>query len=158
MVLRFDTRGLPLAGLDRSTIRRLCAAVLRGEGVAERCAVGVSLVDDDEIARLNGHHRGLHGATDVLSFPLDAPTAARGEQPAFVVPSRRRRELGDVVVSVPRVLVQAREYGHSPRRELAYLITHGLLHILGHDHEDEADRAIMREREEAALAEVGLTR
>ncbi len=129
----------------------------------ERCTVGLSVVNDDEIACLNARHRGIEGPTDVLSFPLDPPPRAGaradgGEPPTFVSPPRRRRELGDVVVSYERVLAQAREYGHSAGRELAYLIAHGLLHLLGHDHEVEGERAVMREREEAALAEVGLTR
>ena len=163
LVVRFDARRVPAVRVDRSTIRRLCAAVLRGEGVADRCALGISLVDDDEIARLNACHRGIDGPTDVLSFPLAPPPGAGArssgrEQPMFVSPPGRRRDLGDVVVSYPRALAQAREYGHSPHRELAYLIAHGLLHILGHDHEEDSQRTVMREREEAALVEVGLPR
>ena len=68
------------------------------------------------------------------------------------------RELGDVIVSYPRAVAQAEEYGHSVERELAYLVVHGVLHILGHDHEVPEEQAVMRAREEAALAVVGLTR
>ena len=163
VAVRFDTRGAPDAGLDRAAIRRLCSAVLRGEGVAERCALGISLVDDDEIARLNARYRAVDRPTDVLSFPLDPPSrrgaaASGAEHAAFVAPPGRRRELGDVVISYPRAVAQAGEYGHSLERELGYLIAHGLLHILGHDHEEERERTLMRQREEEALAQVGLTR
>ena len=67
----------------------------------------------------------------------------------------RRRELGDVIVSYPRAVAQAEEYGHSVERELAYLVVHGVLHILGHDHEMPDEQAVMRAREEAALAASG---
>ena len=66
--------------------------------------------------------------------------------------------LGDVVVSFPRAMEQAREYGHSPERELAYLVAHGVLHVLGYDHEEDADQRRMREREEEALGPLGFTR
>ena len=163
VTVRFDTRRVQPARLDRATIRSLCSAVLRGEGVPGRCSVGVSLVDDDEIARLNALHRGIDRPTDVLSFPLDPPSrpgwaSSPPEHPPFASPPGRRRELGDIVVSYPRAAAQAEEYGHTLEREVGYLIAHGLLHILGHDHEEEAERALMRRREEAALAAVGLTR
>jgi len=63
-----------------------------------------------------------------------------------------------VIVSYPRAVAQAEEYGHSVERELAYLIVHGILHIMGHDHEVPDEQAVMREREEAAMIAVGLTR
>ena len=90
--------------------------------------------------------------TDVLSFALADGTDE------FALPPGVPRELGDVVVSYPRAVAQAEEYGHSVERELAYLVVHGVLHILGHDHELPAEQAAMRAREEAALALVGLAR
>ena len=126
--------------------------------------VTVHLVLDAEIARLNARHRGIDRATDVLSFPLDVPPTVAGLAGdrlggrAFVAPPGEPRELGDIVISYPRVLAQAAEYGHSVERELGYLVAHGLLHILGHDHEEAEERAVMRAREEAALAAVGLVR
>ncbi len=161
--VRVDTRRVPAARLDRKVLRRLCTALVRGEGVEEPCALNVTLVGDAEIARLNARHRGIDGPTDVLSFPLHPPstgTERDGGSPiqVFVSPPGCPRELGDVVVSYPRAVAQAKEYGHAPEREIAYLISHGLLHILGHDHETDDGRALMREREEAALAQVGLAR
>ena len=77
---------------------------------------------------------------------------------AFVLPPRVRRHLGDIVLSWPRAVAQAAEYGHSVEREAAYLAVHGLLHLLGHDHELPAEAETMRAREEAILAPLGLSR
>jgi probable rRNA maturation factor len=133
-------------------LREVCAAALVGEGVTGPVILTVTLVDDDEIREINRRHRDIDRPTDVLSFPL--VDDANG----FALPPGAPRELGDVVVSYPRTLVQAAEYGHSVQRELAYLVVHGVLHIMGHDHELPAEQAVMRAREEAALAVVGLTR
>jgi probable rRNA maturation factor len=153
--LRIRVRRATGARPDRGTLRTVCENVLRGEGIHGACLLTVAIVTDEEIHRLNLEHRQVDRPTDVLSFSLVDPTL---DVWGFVTPPGEPRELGDVVVSYPRVLAQAEEYGHSPARELAYLVAHGLLHILGHDHEEEAERAVMRRREEAALAPVGLTR
>ncbi len=135
-------------------LRDVCRAVLRGEGVRGPVALTIHLVDETAIARLNARHRRLATPTDVLSFPL-VPSADADE---FVLPPGASDDLGDVVISYPRALAQAEEYGHAPERELGYLAAHGLLHILGHDHEEVMERVRMRQREEAALTSVGLTR
>jgi probable rRNA maturation factor len=115
--------------------------------------LNVHFVDDDEIRALNAEHRGKDTHTDVLSFPLHDPNGMR-----FVLPPGVPANLGDVVVSLPRAEEQAHDFGHSVERELAYLVAHGVLHLLGHDHEVESDRRRMRQLEEAALAPLGLTR
>jgi probable rRNA maturation factor len=138
---------------DRSALKAVCIAALAGERVGGDMLLTVTFVDDAEIQAINAAHRGIDRTTDVLSFSLvDDP------DPSFAVPPGELRELGDVVVSYPRAVAQAEEYGHSVDREVAYLVVHGLLHILGHDHEQPDEQAAMREREERALATVGLTR
>ena len=134
-------------------LHRVVREVLRGEPslAGSRVEVSVALVDDRAIAELNRRYRGKEGPTDVLSFPMDAPGAA----PA---PDGQPVLLGEIVISVPRALEQAERYGHSPRRELAYLAVHGCLHLLGYDHHDPASRQVMRAREETALAACGLSR
>jgi probable rRNA maturation factor len=112
--------------------------------------IGVHLVGDETIRALNAEHRDKDSATDVLSFPL-----LSGD---FVVPPGEPLHLGDVVVSYPRAVAQADEYGHSVERELAYLVAHGVLHVLGYDHEEERERLQMREKEEEALRPLGFTR
>jgi probable rRNA maturation factor len=127
--------------------------VLEREGISGDVILTVTFLDDAEIRTINAEHRGIDRPTDVLSFSLvDEP------DPSFVLPAGEPRELGDVVLSYPRAVSQAEEYGHSVEREVAYLTVHGLLHILGYDHEADDERAAMREREEAALLTVGLTR
>lgn len=153
--LRVRVRRATGARPDRAELRRVCENVLRGEGVSGPVRLTVALVGDEEIQAINRRHRGVDRPTDVLSFSLVDSTV---DQRGFVTPTDQPVELGDIVISYPRVLAQAEEYGHSPERELAYLVAHGLLHILGYDHEQEDERAIMREREEAALRPLGLTR
>ena len=138
---------------DEPRIRALVEDIVRGEHGRGRYAISLHLVGDDQIRALNREHRGKDAHTDVLSFPLHDPSGMR-----FVVPPGEPIELGDVVVSFPRAVEQAAEYGHSKDRELAYLVAHGVLHVLGYDHEREDERQIMRAREEAALAPLGFTR
>jgi probable rRNA maturation factor len=115
--------------------------------------ISLHLVGDETIRELNAEHRGLDAHTDVLSFPLHDPGGMR-----FVLPPGQPANLGDVVVSHPRAAEQAAEFGHSLERETAYLVAHGVLHVLGYDHEDEAERRVMRSREEEALTPLGFTR
>ena len=122
----------------------------RRESHAPRYLIALHLVSDDSIQALNAEHRAIDARTDVLSFPIHGD--------GFVTPPGEPVNLGDVVVSYPRAVEQAAEYGHSVDRELAYLVAHGVLHILGYDHEIDADKGIMRQREEAALEPLGYTR
>jgi probable rRNA maturation factor len=109
-------------------------------------AAEVSMVftDDQKIALLNERYRGVAGATDVLSFPMLDDEEIEGGQDQFL--------LGDIVISVPRALEQSEEYGHSLLRELLFLAVHGMLHLLGYDHQTEADAQRMRSKEKKALA------
>jgi probable rRNA maturation factor len=153
--LRFHVRRKSGAKPDRRRIKSVCEAALVGEGVAGAVILTITIVDDEEIRQINQQHRSIDKATDVLSFPLIEDGYQDG---AFALPPDVPRELGDVIVSYPRAVAQAEEYGHSVERELAYLIVHGVLHIMGHDHEQPDEQAIMRAREEAALLVAGLTR
>jgi probable rRNA maturation factor len=150
--LRFHVRRRSGARPNRAALRAVCAAAIAGEGIAGPVLLTLTLTDDEEIHQINLKHRNVDRPTDVLSFPLVDGTDA------FALPPGVPRELGDVVVSYPRAVAQAEEYGHSVERELAYLVVHGVLHILGHDHEVPEEQAVMREREEAALAVAGLLR
>ncbi|MHB1416476.1 MAG: rRNA maturation RNase YbeY [Chloroflexota bacterium] len=141
--------------VDLPSLTAVAEAALRRESVEGMVEVILSLVDDEEIRELNARYRQVDAATDVLSFPLQEAAAGAGD---FVQPPDDVLRLGDVVISLPRAEAQAEEYGHSVARELGYLFVHGLLHLLGYDHELEEGRQRMREREEAALAEAGLTR
>lgn len=140
-------------------IRKVIRTALAAEGVAVPCEVDVLLTDDENIHAINRDMREVDRATDVLSFPEfdlhpgELPTEEDADPGTGLVP------LGDMVISMEHVAAQAKEYGHSQRRELAYLVTHSMLHLLGYDHLDEGpQKKQMREREEAVLAELGITR
>ena len=153
--------------VDTDLLRRTVERVLLGEGITGTVELSVTVSDDDTIRRLNARYRGIDVPTDVLSFPLHsqypgpsneecaASCEEKGKEAIqFVLPPDEVLYLGDVVVSFPRALEQAKDYGHSLERELSYLVAHGVLHLLGYDHETEEQRRQMRLREEAAL--VGL--
>lgn len=135
-------------------IRKTVEMALNLEGVRSDLEVSVALVDNDYIRELNKTYRGKDAPTDVLSFPMLEP----GE--VDDVPSEGEVEqlLGDIVISLEKAEEQAKSYGHSFEREVAFLVVHGVLHLLGYDHEIEEERKIMRQKEEEALKALGLTR
>lgn len=142
-------------------MQRVMEQVLRDDGIEMEVVVGVTFVDPERIREINRAFRGIDSVTDVLSFPMiegmlhDAtPSSLLG----CVDPETGALELGDLVICVERAKEQAEEYGHSARRELGYLSAHGMLHLLGYDHETEEERAQMRTREEEALKKCALTR
>ena len=123
------------------------------------CEVDVLLTDDDGIHEINREMRQVDRPTDVLSFPEFELTPGQLPGPEDADPGTGLIPLGDMVLSMERVSAQAKEYGHSKRRELSYLVTHSVLHLLGYDHLDEGPmKAQMRAREEAIMALLGLER
>jgi probable rRNA maturation factor len=145
--------------VDAALIERAVVAVLASEQVAGAVEVSVLVADDDTLHALNRDYRGVDAPTDVLSFAdVDEPDD-EAAHPAFVRPPAAPRYLGDIALSYDRVIAQAAEYGHSRERELAYLTAHGMLHLLGYDHErGPDDAAAMRLREEATMEQLGLGR
>ncbi len=137
--------------VDRELLERVLRNALAGQGLTGPVEVSLVVTNDAEIQALNRQYRGIDRPTDVLSFPQ---TEGPG---AFPRPPGVPLHLGDIVISYDRVREQAREYGHSERRELAYLAVHGLLHLLGFDHQTEPERQRMRRAEEAALSEIPRT-
>ena len=143
----------------KTFLRKVIRAALDAEGVDIPCEVDVSITDDAGIRQINADMRDVDAPTDVLSFPMfdlrpgDKPSGRDTDPATGLVP------LGDMCISFERAKAQAKEYGHSARRELAYLAVHSVLHLLGYDHLDEGPmKAQMREREEAVLAGLGLER
>jgi|SRR5690554_3782073 len=122
----------------------LAAKILKAHG-REEAEVGITLTDSESMQRLNRDYRGIDAPTDVLSFSQE-----EGEEGNTGLPGPEL--LGDVVISVSRARGQAQEWGHSFAREILYLSAHGLLHLLGYDHQNEADKRRMREKEEQFLA------
>ena len=141
----------------RSFLRKVVRTALEAEAVEVSCEVNILVTSDAGIHRINLEMRGVDGPTDVLSFPMfelrpgDKPSGADADPATGLVP------LGDMCISLERAKAQAKEYGHSNRRELAYLVVHSVLHLLGYDHLDEGPmKARMRRREEAIMRELGL--
>ena len=143
----------------RSFLRRVIRTALDAEGVEVPCEVNVLVTNDTGIRRVNVDMRGVDAPTDVLSFPMfelapgDKPSEDDADPATGLVP------LGDMCISLERARAQAKEYGHSNRRELAYLAVHSVLHLLGYDHLDEGPmKAQMRGREESIMSALGLER
>ncbi len=143
----------------KALIRKTVRTALEAEGVTLPCEVDVLVTTDRAIKKVNKEQRKVDKATDVLSFPAlelhpgEKPTAADADPGTGLVP------LGDMVLSWERVAAQAKEYGHSRSRELAYLVTHSVLHLLGYDHMDEGEqKALMRAHEEAVMEKMELKR
>ena len=135
------------------------AEKLAAEGVTAPCEVDVLLTDDEGIHRINLDMRQVDRPTDVLSFPEFDLAPGEHPGPEDADPGTGLIPLGDMVLSMERVAAQAKEFGHSRRRELAYLVTHSVLHLLGYDHLDEGPmKEQMRAREEAVMALLGLER
>ena len=155
------TADVPGAANDANCalIRRTIRTALAAEGLTAPCEVDVLLTDDDGIHEINREMRQVDRPTDVLSFPEFELAPGQLPGPEDADPGTGLIPLGDLVLSMERVSAQAREYGHSKRRELSYLVTHSVLHLLGYDHLDEGPmKAQMRAREEAIMALLGLER
>ena len=155
------TADVPGAANDANCalIRRTIRTALAAEGLTAPCEVDVLLTDDDGIHEINRELRQVDRPTDVLSFPEFELTPGQLPGPEDADPGTGLIPLGDMVLSMERVAAQAKEFGHSRRRELAYLVTHSVLHLLRYDHLDEGPmKAQMRAREEAIMALLGLER
>ena len=137
----------------RMLIRRCCNAVLVNEEFEGAAEISVSIVDDEEIHKLNKHFRNIDRSTDVLSFPL-------GVDGVYDVNNDTGAQLlGDIVISIEHAVKQAELYGHSLNREIAFLTVHSMLHLLGYDHEAGGLELVrMREKEESVLTQLGLVR
>ena len=144
---------------QRAFIRKVIRTALAAEGVDFPCEVDVLLTDDAGIHQINKDMRDVDRATDVLSFPEFELTPGQLPAPEDADPGTGLVPLGDMAISMEHVAAQAKEFGHSGRRELCYLVVHSVLHLLGYDHLDEGPmKAQMRQREEAILAQLGITR
>jgi len=129
--------------LDLSAFERLATFVLDREEAPDAVELSIAVVGLAEITELNTKYRGKEGPTDVLSFPCDDPcSVAEPDEPVAI---------GDVVLAPEIAEAQALEYGHTVEEELNLLLVHGILHLLGYDHEDDDDASAMQARERALL-------
>lgn len=146
-------------------IESLTKAVIKAEKMPyENVTLNVTFTDDETIQQVNKEFREIDKATDVLSFPaIDFEKTSNfsfinGDEADYFEPDTGELILGDIMISLEHAHAQAVEYGHSFRREIAFLITHSLLHLLGYDHMDDDERKVMEEKQEAILQTLNISR
>ena len=141
---------------EEKLIKEVVSRVLEEEKVLPEVDVYITLTNNEEIHKINKEYRDVDRPTDVLSFPMyerDEIAGLKNDTDDEI-----EKILGDIIVSIEKVREQAEEYGHSFERELAYLVTHGMHHLLGYDHMIEEEKAVMRKREEEILETLNITR
>ena len=134
--------------VDEGWARRIAQTVLKAEGMAPPYEVSLVFTDSDTVKQLNRDYRGVDEPTDVLAFYM---LPQKGTDSSFALPPDGVTRLGEVIISYPQAIEQAKEQGHSTERELALLIVHGILHLLGYDHEETEEESKMRARERELL-------
>lgn len=148
----------------KKNIETVITKVLQHENFSQNMEVSVSIVSNDEIQRINREQRKKNQVTDVLSFPLLEVEEIRqmkeeGQRnQLFQNPETGEIMLGDIVFSIEKAKEQALQYNHSLMREICFLITHSMLHLLGYDHMTEEEDLEMRKKQSTVLKEVGIVR
>ncbi|MBO4839418.1 MAG: rRNA maturation RNase YbeY [Lachnospiraceae bacterium] len=162
LTLTFETDD-PFEFNAEELIRLVAEAALEKEECPYACAVDVLITDNESMREINRDERGIDAPTDVLSFPAvdfvhPGDFSNLEEDPFLFEPDSGELLLGDMVISADKILSQAEEYGHSARRELAFLTAHSMYHLMGYDHETDAEHLVMEEKQESLLQELGITR
>lgn len=117
--------------------------------------ISITLTVPKEIQKLNNKYRNINSPTDVLSFPM----FEKLELEKLIEENYEFEEvLGDIIISIPKVQEQALEYGHSFQRELSYMVVHGFYHLIGYDHMNDEEKALMRDKEDEILNKLNITR
>ncbi|MEI7885644.1 MAG: rRNA maturation RNase YbeY [Clostridia bacterium] len=133
-------------------LEKLAEIILNSEGETHELEISLSFVDNQSMQLLNKEYRGMDSPTDVLSFAL------REGDEQLISPTEGPELIGDIIISVERAISQAAEYDHSLERELCFLFTHGLLHLLGYDHLNSHEEAIMLAKQELYLQQLQISR
>jgi probable rRNA maturation factor len=136
------------ASVDGGWVKKIVRQVFRDEGVPSPYEVSLVFTDSSTVKQLNRDYRGVDEPTDVLAFYM---LPHEGSASSFALPPDGITRLGEVIISYPQAIAQAEEHGHSPQRELALLVIHGILHLLGYDHEEPEEESKMRVRERELL-------
>lgn len=142
-----EFRGL----IEEDRVKRIAQQVLKAESVAPPYEVSIVFTNSEMVQKLNRDYRGVDESTDVLAFymlPEKEPASS------FILPPDGINRLGEVIISYPKAVEQSREQGHPVNEELALLIIHGILHLLGYDHEKPEEEAKMRAREKELLEKI----
>lgn len=152
VLIDIRTEGFP-AELE-AVMKKITLDSLKYEGFQEECEISISIVDNEEIHQINKQFRGIDRPTDVLSFPQltfeEGEIMDRNENGEVV--------LGDIIISLERAREQAEEYGHSLKREIAFLTAHSMLHLLGYDHMEPEEEKEMFAKQKEILELAGIPR
>ncbi|MGB8453729.1 MAG: rRNA maturation RNase YbeY [Anaerocolumna sp.] len=165
MALNFEYETEIELELDyRSIITKVVEKSLNMEECPYEVELNVILTDNKEIQDINKNYRDMDAPTDVLSFPMidyEIPSDFSGledEEDHYFNPETGELLLGDIIISIEKVIEQAAEYGHSKERELAFLTAHSMMHLFGYDHMEEQERIIMEEKQKNVLNELHIFR
>ena len=137
-----------VANINKALLEKTAYTTLATNKECNSFELGIVITDDENIHRINKEYRGIDAPTDVISFAL-----LEGEND-FVMPPDDTLHLGEVIISYPRVVDQAQEQKHPIEREMTWLVVHGVLHLLGHDHETDTDRKAMQAIEKEILDKI----
>lgn len=142
---------------------RVAHKILETEQCPYEASVNLVITDNEEIKKVNAQFRNINAPTDVLSFPMipfpsPADYSIIEDQDEYFDLDTDELLLGDVMISVDRVYAQAEEYGHSTEREFSFLFAHSMLHLLGYDHMEPEEAAVMEKKQSEALAALGINR
>lgn len=164
MTIQIDYETDKKLELDCAALAEAVAGqVLEMEGCPYDVQVNLVLTDNEEIKQVNREFRDIQAPTDVLSFPMipfsrPADYEVVEEDASFFDLDTDELLLGDIMISVEKIYAQAEEYGHSIKREFCFLMAHSMLHLLGYDHMTPEEAGVMEQKQEAALAALGITR
>jgi probable rRNA maturation factor len=136
--------------LTQKWLHEVIDATLAAQKINRPVELSLLVTGDEEVHRLNCEYRGIDATTDVISFALSENT----DDTEFITPPDRISRLGEVIISYPQAVSQARENRQTIKAELAWLVVHGLLHLLGYDHQNDKSEAIMRKREDVILRKI----
>jgi probable rRNA maturation factor len=139
------------AGIEPSWLEDVAQRVLAAEKADAKAEVGIVVTGQEMVQQLNRDYRGQDEPTDVLAFS----TREEADGPSFIFAPDGLLHLGEVIISYPQALKQAEEHGHTLKRELSILLIHGLLHLLGYEHEEKEPRSKMQAREKELLSLIG---
>jgi len=135
--------------LEEGWLRSIAELVLSTQGISPNAELGLVITGQERVQQLNRDYRGRDEPTDVLAF--SAVEEPQPGAPPFVVPPDGILHLGEVIISYPQAVIQAEEHRHSVEREIAILVIHGVLHLLGYDDEEPEPKCRMAAREQEIL-------
>ena len=141
--------------LEVGWLQNIAEQVLVAQGVSPRAELGLVFASQERVQELNKNYQGRDRPTDVIAFSMFPEQAAGEDLPHFVQPPDGVLHLGEVIISYPQAVTQAEEHGHSIKREVAILIIHGVLHLLGYGDETPELRRQMRAKEKESLGYIG---